>query len=54
MAQDIITTKEGKDIKAKVLEINSAEIKYLDFENQEGPTSSVTKMERTRFFTTIP
>ena len=38
MAQDIITTKEGKDIKAKVLEISSTEIKYLDYENLEGPT----------------
>lgn len=45
MAQDIITTKEGKDIKAKVLEINSTEIKYLDFENQEGPTYVMNKSE---------
>lgn len=45
MAQDIITTKEGKDIKAKVLEINSTEIKYLDYENLEGPTYVMNKSE---------
>ena len=45
MAQDIITTKEGKDIKAKVLEINSTEIKYLDFENLEGPQYILNKSD---------
>ena len=45
MAQDIITTKEGKDIKAKVLEINSTEIKYLDFENLDGPTYVMNRSE---------
>ena len=43
MAQDIIVTKEGKDIQAKVLEITETEIKYLDFENQEGPTYVMNK-----------
>ena len=42
-AQDIIVTKEGKDIQAKVLEITETEIKYLDFENQEGPTYVLNK-----------
>lgn len=45
MAQDIITTKEGKDIQAKVLEISKTEIKYLDFENQEGPTYVLDKAD---------
>lgn len=45
MAQDIITTREGKDIKAKVIEINSTEIKYLDYENLEGPTYVMDKSE---------
>ena len=45
MAQDTITTKEGKDIKAKVLEINSTEIRYLDFDNLEGPTYVINKSE---------
>lgn len=43
LAQDIIVTKEGKDIQAKVLEITENEIKYLDFENQEGPTHVLNK-----------
>ena len=45
MAQDIITTKEGKEIQAKVLEINPTEIRYLDFENQEGPTYVLNKAD---------
>ena len=45
MAQDIITTKEGKDIQAKVVEISNTEIKYLDFENLEGPTYILNKSD---------
>ena len=45
MAQDVITTRDGKDIKAKVLEISSTEIKYLDFENMEGPTYILDRSE---------
>jgi hypothetical protein len=45
MAQDTITTKEGKDIKAKVIEINPTEIKYLDFENLEGPVYVLNKSD---------
>lgn len=37
LAQDIITLKTGKEIKAKVLELNDEEIKYKRFENLEGP-----------------
>ena len=44
-AQDVITTRDGKDIKAKVLEISSTEIKYLDFENMEGPTYILDRSE---------
>ncbi len=43
LAQDIIVTKEGKEIQAKVLEITETEIKYLDFENQDGPTYTLNK-----------
>lgn len=45
MAQDVITTRDGKDIKAKVLEISSIEIKYLDFDNLEGPTYLLDRSE---------
>lgn len=37
-AQDIIRTKTGKDISAKVLEISEDEIAYKMFDNQDGPT----------------
>jgi len=37
-AQDVIILKNGDEIKAKVLEISSLEIKYKRFDNLEGPT----------------
>lgn len=37
-AQDIITKKDGTDIKAKILEVTPNEIKYKRFDNQSGPT----------------
>jgi len=36
-AQDIITTKSGEDIEAKILEVSPKEIKYKKFSNLEGP-----------------
>lgn len=44
-AQDIITTKDGKDIQAKILEVTNSEIKYKKFNNQEGPTFTLSKSE---------
>jgi hypothetical protein len=44
-SQDIITTKSGEDIKAKVLEVNTTEIKFKKIDNIEGPTFSVLKSE---------
>ena len=41
-AQDIIKTKAGKDIEAKVLEITDEEVAYKMFDNQEGPTIKIT------------
>ena len=41
-AQDIIMTKAGKDIAAKVLEISDEEVTYKMFENQEGPTIRIS------------
>jgi hypothetical protein len=37
-AQDIITLKNGNEVRAKVTEISSSEIKYKRFENLDGPT----------------
>lgn len=44
-AQDVITTKSGDDIKAKVLEVNTTEIKYKKIDNIDGPIFSVLKSE---------
>lgn len=40
-AQDIITKKNGEEIQAKVLTINSQEINYLKWNNQNGPTYTI-------------
>jgi hypothetical protein len=44
-AQDIITKKNGEDIKAKVLEITLNELKYKNFNNLEGPIVSIAKSD---------
>ncbi len=44
-AQDIITTKDGTDIKAKILEVTINEVKYKKFNNLEGPTFTMLKSE---------
>jgi hypothetical protein len=44
-AQDIITTKNGEDIQAKVLEVAPDVVKYKKFSNPDGPTFSLYKSE---------
>jgi hypothetical protein len=44
-AQDVIVTKDGKKINSKVTEINENDIKYKNFENLDGPTYSMKKLE---------
>ena len=44
-AQDLITTKEGKDIQAKILEVNSTEVKYKKYNNLDGPIFTMKKSE---------
>ena len=44
-AQDILTKKTGEDIKAKVLEVTTNEIKYKMFDNLNGPTFVVLKSD---------
>jgi hypothetical protein len=44
-AQDIITKKNGDDIKAKVLEVNQNEIKYKSFSNPDGPLFVIYKSD---------
>ena len=41
-AQDIITTRSGEDIQAKVEEVSPLMIKYKRFSNLDGPTYSVS------------
>lgn len=42
-AQDYITLKSGEEIKSKVTEITSNEIKYKKFDNLDGPIISIDK-----------
>lgn len=44
-AQDLITTKDGTDIEAKILEVSTSEIKYKKFNNLEGPTFTLPKSD---------
>lgn len=44
-AQDVITKKNGDDIKAKVLEITLTELKYKNFNNLDGPIISIAKSD---------
>lgn len=44
-SQDLITKKNGEDLKVKVLEVNITEIKYKKFENLNGPIFSILKSE---------
>ena len=44
-SQDIITKKNGEDIKSKVLEITPTEIKYKKFETPDGATYTIYKNE---------
>lgn len=44
-AQDIITTKDGSDIQARILEVTNSEVKYKRFSNLEGPTFTISKSD---------
>ena len=44
-AQDLITTKKGEDIQAKILEISSNEIKYKRYSNLDGPSYIISTSE---------
>lgn len=46
-SQDIITKTDGTLIKAKVLEINTNDIKYKKFDYQDGPTITILTTELT-------
>jgi len=44
-AQDIIVTKDSKRIDAKVMEININDVRYIDWDNQDGPIYTILKSE---------
>ena len=44
-AQDVIVKKDGSTILSKVLEVNTADIKYKKFSNQSGPIYTLNKSE---------
>ena len=44
-AQDLITTKSGDDIEAKVLEVTQTEVKYKRYSNLEGPVFTLSKSD---------
>lgn len=44
-AQDLITTKNGEDIQAKVLEVGLKTVKYKKFSNLEGPEYTMLRDE---------
>lgn len=45
MAQDVIVKSDNSTILSKVIEINSTEIKYKKWNNQDGPTYSILRLE---------
>ena len=45
IAQDIIITKDAKQIKAKISEISKSEVRYKEFDNLDGPTFIIETVE---------
>lgn len=44
-AQDVITTKDGDDIQAKVIEITETDVMYKKYSNPNGPTYIISKSD---------
>lgn len=44
-AQDIITTKKGEDIKAKVVEVGMDEVRYIKADNPDGPVYVIRRSD---------
>jgi hypothetical protein len=43
--QDVITKRDGSELKTKVIEVGINEIKYKNFENPDGPTYVISKAD---------
>jgi len=46
-AQDIINTRDSRKINAKVIEVNVDNVRYRNFDNQDGPIYTILKSEIT-------
>jgi hypothetical protein len=44
-AQDVIITRDAKKINAKVTEVNIDNVRYKNFDNQNGPTYTILKSQ---------
>ena len=44
-SQDLIIKKSSDEIKAKIIEVGTSEIKYKNFDNSTGPTYSILKAD---------
>jgi hypothetical protein len=44
-AQDTIFLKNGEEIKSKIKEVTSSEVKYVKYENLDGPIYSLSKAQ---------
>lgn len=44
-SQDVITTRQGQTIKAKITEVGASEVKYKKFGNEDGPLYTILKSE---------
>ncbi len=44
-SQDILYTTSGSKLKAKVVEVNTTDVKYKDFSNIDGPTYVIAKTD---------
>jgi hypothetical protein len=44
-SQDIITKKNGEDLKVKITEVNQTDIKYKKTDNPSGPTFIISKSD---------
>lgn len=44
-AQDLITTKDGSDIQAVILEVTTSEVKYKKYSNLDGPIFTMPKSD---------
>jgi hypothetical protein len=45
LSQDVITYKNGTEVKVKVTEVTSTEVKYKKFDNMEGPSYSILRTD---------